>query len=592
MNLKKLLIGVLSVVSITFSSAVTSTLLNYDYVRVNAETDETMTFSKLYGSDTALKDKTIEGTNWNVTFKKNSGQTEPKYYKKGTAARVYGGNLFIIKAAQGYKLSEIILTYGSGGDSNAITVNTGTFSGNTWTGGADEVTFTVGGTSGHRRLSSIAVTLIEDNKNLTKLNAPVVSIDPQTGVATWEAVENASGYIYTIGEDEQVVTNDLKASRPLKDGESIVVFAKGDNETYSDSDSVKLDYDAPANVKVKNLLNLYYFGGSYTRTTKINLDINDSEVLKEINNVFHAGSILLDRTTYFNGDSLWMTNEETDEKGTYSYYGTKYDGDTPVGVTGGRVPLNETTSNVVLSGEGKESMENYYTTMVDLLNNKANWVKDGNVFSTEDSNVIKMFLDFTAPCFLNYTKTNSNYFTLSKAQIEETANGLELRLITSGDEAKLIEDSNDVLSSAVITKFNPSSNDVLTEDAELSFNTVENRTTLSTTLQIWEQNGIVLTNSKENSTNDIVDYANPARFYKSTKVKIESTVGKFNQIIVKTDGGEYSNALVTSINAAYDDVATSNSTTVTVTLNESVSSIEFVLTGGQVRVRTLTLKNV
>ena len=42
-----------------------------------------------------------------------------------------------------------------------------------------------------------------------------------------------------------------------------------------------------------------------------------------------------------------MSNEKTKEKGTYSYYGTKYDGNTPVGVTGGRVPLNETTSNVV-----------------------------------------------------------------------------------------------------------------------------------------------------------------------------------------------------------------------------------------------------
>ena len=425
-----------------------------------------------------------------------------------------------------------------------------------------------------------------------KLETPVLNIDPQTGIATWEAVENATTYTYTIGSNDSVTTNDLTAGRPLKDGESIKVFANGDNETYSDSDSVEATYDAPANIKVENLLNSYYFDGCYTRTTKINLNINDSDVLKEINNIFHAGSILLERTTHFNGDSLWMTNEETDEKGTYSYYGTKYDGDTPVGVTGGRVALNETTSNVVLSGEGKESMEKYYTTMDDIKANKAEWTKEGNVFTTEDDKVIKMFLDFTAPCFLNYTATNSNYFTLSKAQIEETSQGLELRLVTSGDEGKLT-DSNGVLSTAIITKFNPSSNDVLTEDVEISFKDKNNRTFFSSSQQIWEQNGIVLTNNKENSTNDIADYSNPARFYKSSKVKIESTVGKFNQIVVNTDGKEYSSALVSSINSTYDNVATSNdSTTVTISFDESVSSIEFVLTGGQVRINTITLKNI
>ena len=39
---------------------------------------------------------------------------------------------------------------------------------------------------------------------------------------------------------------------------------------------------------------------------------------------------------------------------------------------------------------------------------------------------------------------------------------------------------------------------------------------------MWEQNGIVVTNNKGASTSNVGDYANPARFYKSSNVTIQA----------------------------------------------------------------------
>ena len=49
------------------------------------------------------------------------------------------------------------------------------------------------------------------------------------------------------------------------------------------------------------------------------------------------------------------------------------------------------------------------------------------------------------------------------------------------------------------------------ETATLSFADKSYRTSFSTTQQVWEQNGITLTNNKSSSTNNVADYANPVR---------------------------------------------------------------------------------
>ena len=88
------------------------------------------------------------------TFDKGSNSNSSKYYNDGAAIRMYGDNSLTIT---GISIEKIVFTFGSGDKTNAITANVGTFATNTWTGNANEVVFTIGGTSGHRRIASITV---------------------------------------------------------------------------------------------------------------------------------------------------------------------------------------------------------------------------------------------------------------------------------------------------------------------------------------------------------------------------------------------------------------------------------------------------
>ena len=63
------------------------------------------------------------------------------------------------------------------------------------------------------------------------------------------------------------------------------------------------------------------------------------------------------------------------------------------------------------------------------------------------------------------------------------------------------------------------------EEATLSFADRANRTTFTTSQQVWEQNGITLTNNKNEATNNVGDYAKPARFYKNSQLILETAKG-------------------------------------------------------------------
>ena len=94
--------------------------------------------------------------NVSIVFNKNTGNNGPKYYNTGTAIRAYAGNNFVVSSTS--TITSITLTFGSGDGSNDLTTDVGDFSSPDWTGSSSEVTFTVGGTSGHRRIKAVAVT--------------------------------------------------------------------------------------------------------------------------------------------------------------------------------------------------------------------------------------------------------------------------------------------------------------------------------------------------------------------------------------------------------------------------------------------------
>ncbi len=90
-----------------------------------------------------------------ITFNQANASTSAKYFSGSNGVRCYAKSQIIVS---GKNISSIELTFGSDDHSNAITVDKGTFNGTTWTGLADEVIFTIGGTNKYRAISKIEVT--------------------------------------------------------------------------------------------------------------------------------------------------------------------------------------------------------------------------------------------------------------------------------------------------------------------------------------------------------------------------------------------------------------------------------------------------
>lgn len=177
---------------------------------------ESIDFAAQGYGDTDKVDK-VESDNYTITFDKGSNRNNsPKYYDNGSAIRAYGGNTFTVASTCNKNISSIVISFGSSDGSNEITASAGTYSDGTWTGDAESVTFTIGGTSGNRRLAGITVIFADDND--TRLST-VVSIDAS-------GITNNDVYVGTAA-------GKLAATVSVKDGaaiESATVAWSGDND--------------------------------------------------------------------------------------------------------------------------------------------------------------------------------------------------------------------------------------------------------------------------------------------------------------------------------------------------------------------------
>lgn len=124
----------------------------------SAPSPEEIDFSSLGLENGVAYNDPFDGGHFTITFPASGNNG--KYYNAGTAIRSYGGNTFTVASASN-TISKIEITFGSGDGSNEITTNVETYDNGTWTGSASSVTFTVGGTSGHRRIQKVKVTYSE-----------------------------------------------------------------------------------------------------------------------------------------------------------------------------------------------------------------------------------------------------------------------------------------------------------------------------------------------------------------------------------------------------------------------------------------------
>lgn len=125
-------------------------------------------------------------------------------------------------------------------------------------------------------------------------------------------------------------------------------------------------------------------------------------------------------------------------------------------------------------------------------------------------------------------------------------------------------------------------------EKELSFSSTDNRTSFSTSQQVWAANGVTLTNDKGSSTSNVADYAGPARFYKSSKLTVE--YANMVKIEFVCNSSSYATALQSSISTNANYTVTVDGSSVIVTFAEAVNSFVIdTLSGGQVRMNSLTV---
>ncbi len=122
---------------------------------------------------------------------------------------------------------------------------------------------------------------------------------------------------------------------------------------------------------------------------------------------------------------------------------------------------------------------------------------------------------------------------------------------------------------------------------EMDFSVAANRQSWDTEEQIWKANGITVTNKKASSSSNVADYVGPARFYKSSSLKIEYS-GMTKIVFTCND---YKASYVTDLQASLDSkgTVTVSGTTVTIEFASAVNALEIATLTGQVRMDSLTV---
>ena len=199
---------------------------------------ETFTFSEM-GYSNAQSITAVNGTNVMIEFDKGTNSNDPSYYNTGNAIRVYGGGFFTVTAG-GNTITKIVLVFGSGDGDNKITTDVNTYKNGKWSGISESVRFTVGGSSGQRRIASISVTYdfvqgtgTQDPKN--SFAKATVNATVGEAYTVQEITTQSSGRKSYESSDETVATIDNNGSVTLKKaGETTITVTTAADDNYAE----------------------------------------------------------------------------------------------------------------------------------------------------------------------------------------------------------------------------------------------------------------------------------------------------------------------------------------------------------------------
>lgn len=120
--------------------------------------------------------------------------------------------------------------------------------------------------------------------------------------------------------------------------------------------------------------------------------------------------------------------------------------------------------------------------------------------------------------------------------------------------------------------------------ATITFDNTAKRTEHTTSVQVWQENGITVTNNKSASTTDIADYSNPVRFYKNSEVVIAAPA-TITKLVIESpaDGTNDNQKYLTFLQNSLNGTVSVDGTTITVVPATVSDTYTFSATAGQVR---------
>lgn len=256
-----------------------------------------------YANDKAIT--TVEINNdIKVTFDKGTGSNAPKYFTTGTAVRVYAKGNFIVSAEDGCTITKITLAFGSGDKSNTITADTGNYSAPEWSGSANSVTFTIGGTKDHRRIKSITVeytssgatketqTLAFSDENISINEGETFTAPTLTGAMTTVTYSSSNTSVATVNEATGEVTL-------VGTGTTIITATAAENENYS---SATASYTLTV---IKNLENSGTATFDFTDPTSLGLEVPAAGAGIDINNPIISDGVTMTATHGGTATRIW-----------------------------------------------------------------------------------------------------------------------------------------------------------------------------------------------------------------------------------------------------------------------------------------------
>ena len=224
--------------------------------------------------------------NSSATFAKNDGGTAPKFYhdtSKPTqaGARLYAKNTMTISSS--LTIIKIELSFASGEDNNTISVNGGEYASGVWEGEATSVVFTIGGSSGNRRINNIKITYTGGRSMPTDYtiaeNLSGLGGDAPINVGSGITAENIGKY----GEITKAEPVEFKApeGKVITYADIFLLYDAGYSVLYSNDYGETYDYkpfdnktratraDEPSNPDLKE-----------TNAVKFTLNEEDKDIIK------------------------------------------------------------------------------------------------------------------------------------------------------------------------------------------------------------------------------------------------------------------------------------------------------------------------